>query len=326
MAGAGSLQAWTAYRPETAGESPTLVFGAVADVQYCDCAPWGRRRYRESASKLRSAMDVFSESGAEFAIQLGDLIEHSLESFETVLLPAETDDLPHLYHVLGNHDWAVDPAERASVLPTLGLEGQSYYSFSRTGWRFVVMDGTEISIYATEEDSEAHLAAEAMLDALRAEGMPNAQLRNGAVSIRQLEWLEGELGLAEALGERAIVFCHFPVYPPHGGHTLYNAANVRAVLERHRRVVAAHVSGHDHRGAMATDGGIHYLTLHGIVESGVLTTGAVFYLHRDRIEVHGLGRQPSYALPLSDTDSELRQSAGRERREEAGPRATPRAG
>jgi len=287
---------WRGPEFQPSDDQPAVVFGAIADVQYCDCAPWKRRHYRESAAKLRAAMHDFAESGADFVVQLGDLIERGIESFAPVVFPYAANDRMPLFHVLGNHDWAVKPEAKDEVLLTLGLQRHGYYSFLRRGWRFVVLDGTEVSIYATEKDTPERAAAEALLELLRSDGAPNAQTRNGAVSAQQLQWLHEELQTAEVQGERAIVFGHFPVYPPEGGHNLWNDFDVRGVLERFGGVVAAYVSGHDHRGAYAMHGGIHYLTLHGVIDGGSSSCSALFLVHDDRIEVLGAGRQPSYEL------------------------------
>lgn len=240
-------------------------FGVVADVQYADQDTAGRRDYRAALGRLRACVEEFNRAALAFAIQLGDIVDGGAANYARVLEEFNRVRAPR-YHVRGNHD-----AEVATV---------RYYDFAAHGWRFVVLDGMDINV--------AQPAGRAMLAQLK--GRPNATTWNGAAGDGQKRWLDTVLAAATRRGERAIVFCHFPVMegsatPP---HLLWNAAEVVAILERHA-AVAAFFSGHDHRGGYAEHNGIHYVTFPGMVEGG---QGAVVTVRPGRIEL------PGRVLPL----------------------------
>ena len=69
-----------------------------------------------------------------------------------------------------------------------GLE-RSYYEFSGGGHRFIVVDGNEISTFATRSGTEKSTAAESRLADLKAAGAPNAQTWNGGISDEQFTWM-----------------------------------------------------------------------------------------------------------------------------------------
>ena len=273
-------------------------FATIADVQYCDRKPKGTRFYREAVEKLGQAMDEIRAARPDFVISLGDIIDRDFESYATVLPSYEGEGTLESYFVLGNHEWNVAEEQKASVVPTLGLES-GYYSFAIDDWQFIVLDGTELSSYATHAGAARQAEAKSMLRELERRGSLNAEKYNGGVSPEQLLFLHDELAFAAEHGARAIVFSHFPVYPPEAVANLWNDGDVRAVLSRFPGVAVAHVSGHDHRGYYGQEAGVHYLTLDGMVETEQTSAFALVKLCDDRIEVEGYGRQPSYTLELA---------------------------
>ena len=283
--------------PPAVVAEPPVVFGAVADVQYCDCDAKRTRYYRESVQKLREAMERIAGAGADFTVSVGDIIDREFESYAIILPEFRAGPAGDRHYVLGNHEWKVDAADKSRVLGTLGLESR-YDCFGIDGWRFLILDGTELSTYATVEGSEDRLAADALLEDLTNSGAMNAKAYNGAVSPEQLLWLHDELEQAEAAGERVLVFSHFPAQPPEGEACLWNDGDVRWILDQFSDVVVAHINGHDHRGGYAEAGGIHYLTLNAMVETEDQNAFAIFRLYQNRVEVEGHGRQPSYTWSL----------------------------
>jgi len=61
--------------------------------------------------------------------------------------------------------------------------------------------------------------------------------------------------------------------------------------------------GHDHRGGYAVKNGIHYLTVHGMVETEDSTSYAVVHVDGERLEIDGRGRQPDQVLELGAPDT-----------------------
>ena len=277
---------------------PAFRFGVIADVQYADIPAQGKRQYRESLLKLEHAVEQFNGLKPDFVIHLGDTIQTGFASFDAVLPIFAQVKVP-VYYVLGNHDFGVAEADRGKVLAKLGLDklgpGQGYYDFARAGIRFVVLNGNDLSVIARSPDSPEGKAAAALMMDLRKKGAPNAAAWNGAVGPQQLEWLKKVLGRAAAAGERTIVFCHFPVYPP-GRSNLWNDAEVVEALESAKGIVA-YIAGHEHQGGCARKGGIHYLTLKGLVEADP-TAYALIEVFPDRLKVTGFGLEPSRTLNI----------------------------
>ena len=277
---------------------PVFIFGVIADVQYRDAEPSGTRFYRESSAKLAEAVERFNELRPAFVVQLGDLIDGVSASYD-VVLPIMARLGPPAYHVLGNHDQSVEMEQQRTVLRRLGLDrlgsGRGYYDFARQGWRFLVLNGNDLSVIASPEGSPERNAATAMLEALKKRNAPNAQTWNGGIGAVQLAWLKRTLARAESAHERVVVFCHFPVLPP-GSATLWNDREVLAALEASPAVVA-NFSGHEHRGGYAEQGGIHFVTLRGVVE-GHDSAYALVEVYADRLELKGFGREPSRTLTI----------------------------
>ena len=281
------------------GEETRLSFGLLSDAQYCDRAPAGSRFYGESANKLAACVEDLNAQDLAFAIHLGDIIDAHVACLDQILPIYERLSMPH-FHVLGNHDFHVEPELKGSIPEKLGLTAH-HYDFGRAGKRFVVLDGGDLSLYAHLEGSERHALAAAKLAELEAAGAPNARVWNGGVGPEQLQWLAETLADAKAAGEKALVFCHFPVYPP-GEHNLWNDTEVVEILEGSGSVVA-YINGHNHAGGYAARDGIHYLTVHGMVETEDTNAYAVVHVGDDRLEVDGRGRQPDQVLMFGAPDA-----------------------
>lgn len=228
-----------------------LRFGLVTDVHYADADAHGVDFYRESLGKLREAVERLRADGAVFLAELGDFKD---------MAPGEREErtLGHLiaverafqgfggptYHVLGNHD--VDNLSKAQVLAHIantGIEtGRSFYAFTRGGVRFIVLDA----------------------DFTR-DGRPydhgQFDWRDTNVPPPELAWLRGEL----AAGTSPVIVLAHQCLDGDGKLQVVNRAEVRAILEQSRRVLAV-FQGHDHRGAYSRIGGIHYYTLRAMVE------------------------------------------------------------
>lgn len=288
------LQRTPVSAQEIVEEVPELRFGVVADVQYRDADPEAGRYFRQSTEKLSEAVRDFNTRSLDFVIQLGDLIDRDFQSFRKVLPIYQQIKVP-AYHVLGNHDFWVEIEKREDVVRILGLE-RGYYDFSERGWRLIVLDGNDLSLYASGEKEHRYAEAETMLSDIRQQGLPQAQRWNGGLGAVQIEWLRDTLAESLQEGQRAIVFCHFPVYPA-DQHILWNADEVIATLEEFPHVVA-YINGHNHAGNYAKKEGIHYLNLKGMVDTPDTNAYTIIEVYPDYLKVLGKGREPERFLPI----------------------------
>ncbi len=268
--------------------SPLFRFGAVADCQYCDKTS-SKRKYNLSPEKLAACVEHYNQMELSFVVHLGDFIDRDFESFDKVVPIYNQLKAPH-YHVLGNHDFSVADDKKALVPAKLGLK-QRYYDFSRKGWRFIAIDGNDISLYAWPKDDPRTKAATEYHKSLK----PCPPSWNGALGDEQLKWIEAKLKTATKAKERVMLFCHFPVYPKNG-HNLWNDKTLTDLLARYP-CVAAYLNGHNHAGNYGQSDGIHYLTLKGMVDTEQ-SSYSVIEVYADRLVVKGFGRETERELPL----------------------------
>ncbi len=280
---------------ETQSQHTQFAFGVIADAQYCDADPAGTRFYRASEQKLRECVQALNQEELAFTVHLGDFIDRDFASYDVMLPIYNGLRSPH-YHVLGNHDFAVAAQKLDDVPSVLGLENR-YDSFRCHKWRFITLDGNDLSVSARRKGSSEYAKAEAMLHSLKEKQAPNAQTWNGAAGEEQLSWLERQLHDADVAQERVIVFCHYPVFPENI-HNLWNDSDVLRLLDAHRSVVAW-MNGHNHAGNYGQKNGVHYVTFPGMVETERTTAFAVVHVQADSLRVVGHGRTPGRVLELA---------------------------
>lgn len=290
-----SLNGCRAFRrdPSRAG-APS--FGIVADAQYSDRDARGSRHYRASLGKLAASVEDFNGQDLDFVIHLGDFIDEDFASFDALLPIYDELTMPH-YHVLGNHDFAVSDDKKSAVRSKLGMPGR-YYDFGLDGFRFIVLDGNDVSLYGNPEGSRKEALAAELLQELTDKKKPNAQSWNGAVGTEQIAWLESTLEGARSAREKAILFCHFPVYPENV-HNLWNDREVIDIIEASGQVVA-YINGHNHHGDYAVKKGVHYVTVQGMVETPDRTAYATVLSKEGSLEIDGRDREPDRLLPCAD--------------------------
>lgn len=268
--------------------SPLFRFGAVADCQYCKQTS-AVRKYNLSPKKLTACVEHYNKLDLAFVVHLGDFIDRDFESFDVVSPIFAKLKAPH-YHVLGNHDFSVADDKKALVPKRMGLK-KRYYDFTHKNWRFIVLDGNDVSLYAYPKDDPRTKAATAFHRRLKA-GTPTW---NGGAGDAQLKWIESKLKLAREAKERVILFCHFPVYPANV-HNLWNHEAVTGLLAKYP-CVAAYINGHNHAGNYDKKGSIHYLTLKGMVDT-VKSSYSVIEVHERELKVIGYGRQENRTMEL----------------------------
>lgn len=282
----------SAEKNEQSDKKPSFEFGLIADVQYCDCDPAGVRYYRNSISKLQEATAELNRHDLEFTVQTGDLIDRNVESFQTILPYFNQIEGPK-YHVLGNHDF---PVPTNQVIDILGMKNQ-YYDFAEKGWRFIVLDTNDLSLYANEPGSVKYQQAEEMYNQLKASGAENAQTWNGGVGSEQLAWLHNVLEKSAKKKEKVVVIGHHPVYPANM-HNAWNDAEIVRELEAAGNVVA-YFNGHNHEGNFSEKNGISYVNFHGMLDTPDTSAYSVIQAFKDRLEIDGFGREPDRVIKVT---------------------------
>ncbi|CDZ65292.1 Manganese-dependent ADP-ribose/CDP-alcohol diphosphatase [Neorhizobium galegae bv. orientalis] len=277
-------------------EKPLLRFGVIADPQHADLPPWLEmdRYYANSLDKLRQAIGVLNGEDLSFVVTLGDLIDRGWESYDPVL--AVYQDLRHESFLMpGNHDFFVAPAQLGDVHKRLGMPA-AWHDFARGGFRFVVIDGNEISLFSTPEGHQRHTLAQQRLETLLAEGAINAKEWNGGISDEQFAWLEAVLARASAADEKVVVMGHYPLYPENE-HNLWGYERLTDLFTRSGNVIA-YLNGHNHVGNLGRTGNTWYVNFKGMVDTQAENTFAVVEIFADRIEIIGHGREESRTLAL----------------------------
>ena len=178
----------------------------------------------------------------------------------------------------------------------------AYYEFAVNGWRFLVMDGMDLSVAdgSRAPGTPQRESGQDMFEHLRAARAPNANDWNGGIGPRQLDWLRDCLKRASHNHECVVLFCHHPVLRESStpAHLFWNHEAVRQILDSEPSV-AAWFNGHDHQGGYAARNGIHYVTFPGMVESGEQTAYTVVDVYADRLELEGTGSHPTRTLRIA---------------------------
>jgi manganese-dependent ADP-ribose/CDP-alcohol diphosphatase len=272
-------------------KKPLFSFGIIADVQYADHDPVGTRFYRSSPGKLREAVDSFKEDSADFIINLGDLIDSGYGSYKKVLDIIDSSGIK-IYHLTGNHDYSVDPRFKKR-LPVLPSSKESYYSFIYKNFRFIFLNGNEISTYFSNNKATLR-HAEDYIATLKNKGEINAVNFNGGISSKQLLWLTSQLNEATGKNEKVFIICHFPIVPDNI-HNLLNYKEVLLILGKYSNIIAW-FNGHNHTGNYGNFNMIHFVTFKGMVETEKDNSFALVEVYKNKIWIRGYGREKSQIL------------------------------
>ncbi len=273
-------------------EKPLFRFGVIADCQYADADATPIRLYRLASEKLAESVDFLNTQDLAFTIHLGDFIDRDFISFDTVAPIYDRLQAPH-YHLLGNHDYSVDDALKTKVPARLGMPAR-YHTFTENipKWRFIVLDGNEVGVLAHPKDSPEYKEGEA----IRLSYPKPPPEWSGGMGPEQIAWLDAELSAARDAGEKALLFCHYPLFPE-GVHNLWNDTELLALVARHKDTVAAWMNGHNHDGNYGAKDGVHFVNFKGMLDTR-LNAYAVVEVYPNALKITGYGREPDRVLPL----------------------------
>ena len=268
-----------------------ISFGIIADLQHCSAPTFKKRYYQNSIKKLQNCIEHLNRFDLDFVVNLGDLIDRDWESFDQIL--PEFDQLNfRAYHVLGNHDYEVEEKQKVNVPAKISTD--RYYSFSLNHWRFIVLDGNEISTFANPMHSENFRIAEEWLHKMETSGDVNGNFYNGGIGRSQINWLESELEVATKNHESVIIFCHYPLFPANK-HNLLNNHELLSLLKNYKGV-KMWMNGHNHKGNYGLFEDVHFVNAKGMVEGEHDMAWSVVSLLQNRIEITGFGNEISARL------------------------------
>ncbi|GGD69464.1 phosphatase [Lacimicrobium alkaliphilum] len=271
-------------------DSPSFSLAVIADCQYADKNDNGARLYRRCPAKLREAVEDINQQQVKGTLHLGDFIDQDYQSFEVLNRITAKSRVP-FYHVLGNHDFAVEDRYKNDITTALNMPAR-HYSFDIDDWRFIALDGNDVSHHGWPGSSDRH---QQNMQLIRDKYADKATW-NGAVGKEQLRWLKATLEQATGESKKVVILSHFPVYPE-DPHRLWNHQEVLALVGDYA-IVKAWFNGHNHKGDYGKKHGIHFVTFHGMLDTED-TAYSIVEFHPQSILIKGRGRQPDMQLPLN---------------------------
>lgn len=217
-------------------EKPVLSFGVIADPQYADAPPQGKRYYRHSIAKMNTAIEELNKHSLAFVTTIGDVIDRDLKSFKVMMPLYQKLKAPRRF-VLGNHDYEVADNDKSKVMTEMGMK-KAYYSEAFGDWHFIYLNGNDVSTYSHPKGSPESKKAEVIRQKVKKEGRPQSYAWNGGIGTTQMQWLEKELQTAQQKKKRIIIFNHFPVFPLSTAHNLWNDKEVVNLISACPNVIA----------------------------------------------------------------------------------------
>jgi predicted phosphodiesterase len=270
-------------------------FGLLSDLHYWHGSPENNRFYRQSDAKLQRCINRFNQERLSFVLDLGDVIDRDWQSFDHILPLYKRFNAP-VHHLAGNHDLEVAEQYKQQVSSRLGI-ASSYRSFVQGKWRFVLLDGHDISLFAHPKESASYQLADKALQELQQNNAPNAKPYNGALGREQLSWLQHVLEDASQKQHHVIIVCHYPVFPL-DEHNLLNATEVLKAIGSFS-CVKVWLSGHNHSGGYGFHQGIHFVNLQAMVETPDEGAFCIAEIFDGSINLKGFEREISRQLPIT---------------------------
>ena len=267
--------------------------GIISDCQYCDCDIKWDRYYKKAPQRLKEAIAILNQDSLNYTIHLGDFIDKNFKSLDSVL-PTWGKLNSKSYHVLGNHDFEVKDSLKEEVIKQLNLKSR-YYSFVEKDWRFIVLDGNDLSFYGALTDAKKH-QTDSLFNSLKDKDFPYVKEWNGALSLDQLSWVKDELDIAVKNNQKVGFYCHFPIFPI-DQHNIWNREQFLSLIKPYKNV-KIFFNGHNHAGAYQIENNVHYLTFKGMVDTKNTSAFAKVQFDKDTINVEGFYREPSRKLVL----------------------------
>jgi 3',5'-cyclic AMP phosphodiesterase CpdA len=241
---------------------------------------------------LEEAIDTFNTHDVDFVQNLGDIIDLDWVSFDSIL-PVYDKLNPDIknYQLLGNHDFSIDSIHKKELLSRLSMP-DFYYSYVREGWRFIVLDCTDIAYFSNSLHNYDSTTVKAYFE--KTIGKANRQRWNSGIGQEQQDWLKQQLDSAETAKQKVILFSHMPLRPTENSHNIWNNDEILEIIENSSSVVAF-INGHNHVGEYIYKNGIHYITIFGMVDTKIGSYG-ILEIYKDSLVLQGYGNQRKILL------------------------------
>lgn len=272
-------------------KNTSFKIGVIADCQYCNCAIKWDRYYKKAPQRLKEAVAILNQDSLKYTIHLGDFIDKDYNSLDS-LLPTWNSLKSKSYHVLGNHDFEVQQKNKLKLLDKLNIKNR-YYSFVENDWRFIILDGNDLSFYGTTSKEKAQ-QTDSLFNQLKDKNLPYLKKWNGGLSNQQLSWVKKELDLAVKKNQKVGFYCHFPIYPI-DQHNIWNRDDFVSLIKPYKNI-KVFFNGHNHAGAYVFIDNVHYVTFKGMVDTENTSAFAKVKFENDTVFVHGFEREISRKL------------------------------
>ncbi|MFQ3182107.1 MAG: manganese-dependent ADP-ribose/CDP-alcohol diphosphatase [Polaribacter sp.] len=277
----------------TEKKETSFKIGIISDCQYCDCDVKWDRYYKKAPQRLAEAIAVLNKDSLNYTIHLGDFIDKDFKSLDRILPLWKKLKSPS-YHVLGNHDFEVKDSLKAAVIKQLNLKNR-YYSFVEQDWRFIVLDGNDLSFHGALTTAKKE-QTDALFNLLKDNKLPYLKKWNGALSSDQLTWVKSELDAAVKNNQKVGFYCHFPIFPI-DQHNIWNREQFLSLIKPYNNV-KIFFNGHNHAGAYQMENNVHYVTFKGMVDTKSTSAFAKVQFDKDTVSIEGFYREPSRKLVL----------------------------
>jgi len=241
------------------------------------------------------AVDALNNKDLSYTIHLGDFIDRDFNSYDT-LVPIWGKLRSKKYHVLGNHDFSVADSSKSKVFNALNIKDR-YYSFLQDNWRFIVLDGNDLSFHGALSTIKKHQTDSIYNLYKNDSSVDYLQKWNGALSKEQLDWVRSELEIAKNNNENVGFYCHFPALPFDTNHNLWNRNDLIDLISEYS-CVKLFFNGHNHTGDYEIKDGVHYLTFKAMVNTDDSNSYATAFFTKDSIFISGYGREVSRRLKI----------------------------
>ncbi len=195
----------------------------------------------DSEKRIIAFIDSMKIAKPDFIIELGDFAIPTKEYARYFVI---WNSFPGpKYHVIGNHE--MDGGTTLEQALAYRCMSSSYYTFSRKGFKFIVLDGNDKE-YEGQKGYRSFIGK------------------------KQLEWLKKELNSAD---KPVVIFSHqgFGHDPgvPGERYSVNNAGDIRSVLEEHNKThrnshVICCFNGHTHHDYAEEINGIWYITINSM--------------------------------------------------------------